>query len=160
MQGFVSKLTFLDPHSTLILGVGDGILVYEVELLFLCVGSPDELPLDFGEAISDFGGNLNELHNMGGYAAKKSFSKHISASHVNVVGFPTSQLVVHVVNNELEVPVYWLLMEYRKAKVFTKKGADLDIQNIGAVGGVLSSAIGRENNLGLAGVDALTRLRA
>lgn len=53
MQGFVSKLTFLDPQSPLILGVSDGIPAKGVKFLFLSIGSPDEIPLDFVEVFSD-----------------------------------------------------------------------------------------------------------
>lgn len=77
---------------------------------------------------------------------------------VQELGFPIIQLIVHAINNELEVTVSRLLMKNGKAHVFTKGAARLHVQDTRAGVSIASVAVRGEHDLGFTGIDALARL--
>lgn len=82
-----------------------------MDLFLSIIRSPDEVPLDFINGAKDFTGDPDLLHYVGGHTTKGSFSKDSSISHVQKLGFSTSQFTGHIVNDGLEVSIDESFME-------------------------------------------------
>lgn len=52
--------------------------------------------------LMDFGGEKNELHNMGWDAGQGGFSEGDSASHIKELCFPPNHLCFEIIQNELQ----------------------------------------------------------
>lgn len=48
----------------------------------ISIRSPNEVPLDLINSLKEFAKDPDVLHDMGGHAAKSSFGKYCSPSHV------------------------------------------------------------------------------
>lgn len=83
------------------------------------------------------------------------FGQDSSTSHVKELSFPTSQLVIHVINYELEIIIDRSFLEHREAKVLSKSGAGFNVKSIGEPDNVLIISVGGEDDFGLTIVNAL-----
>lgn len=87
-------------------------------------GSPDEISLGFINEVMNFSREDIILHNVIWHASKGWFSQNNSASHVEKFDFPASQLIIHVVKDELKVSWLRFTKNHGKSKIFPKKLQD------------------------------------
>lgn len=154
------EFSLLDSQSTLRLFLGDGILTQEMELFPTPCAIPNEVSLDSVDVLNDFSWELNVLHNMGRDVGKCSLSEDGSTSHVKMASFPFCQLILHIVQDELEVYVLVFFIKDGVPQVFSKFIASSDVKNVRAKQRGLRAAISRKDNPRLGLADFLARIIA
>lgn len=119
-HGSISKDFLLQSKATFFLIKSDGILVNKMDFPFLQSGTPDEVSLGFKNIRENLTRKRGVLYYIGGNIIKGGFSKRKPTSHVQVLGFPTVQLVIEIISNELIIPITRSLVKDRESKVLTK----------------------------------------